>query len=305
MAKIAFMFPGQGSQKAGMGQDLARNSSAAKSIFQLADSIRPETSSQCFFAHKSFLQATENTQPCLFTVEMATAAALSESGITPDVVVGFSLGEMAALTFSEVFDIQTGFSLVCQRGLLMQKAADDSRSNMLAVINLVSSDVERLCKSFDGIYEANYNCPGQTVVACHQTVISAFSTAVREAGGRVVKLDVSGGFHSPYMTVAAHTFATILESVSFGEPIIPVYANSTGSLYKCNIRETLSSQMCLPVLWENCIRNILNDGVDTFIEVGPGRVLSQLVTRINKFARCFSVETYEDIIQTVQKVKNK
>ena len=165
MGKIAFLFAGQGAQYSGMGKSLTEISPKAKALFELVDSIRPETSQQCFEGDTAELTQTKNTQPCVFTVDLASAYALEEAGVHADAAAGFSLGEMAALTFAGSFSENEGFSLVCRRGELMQEAAEKYPSAMAAVLKLSDKAVEELCANFPDVYPVNYNCPGQLVVA--------------------------------------------------------------------------------------------------------------------------------------------
>ena len=202
MGRIAFVFPGQGAQYSGMGKELAELSPAAAGVFRMADAIRPGTSDQCFGGSEELLRETKITQPCMFTVELAAAAALSEAGVNADMVAGFSLGELAALTYAKVVDESTTFSLVCRRGELMQEAAQQVSASMAAVVRLDNKTIESICGQFEGVYPVNYNCPGQVTVAGLSEKMAEFSAAVKAAGGRAIPLKVSGGFHSPFMAKA-------------------------------------------------------------------------------------------------------
>ncbi|MGN0969099.1 MAG: ACP S-malonyltransferase, partial [Oscillospiraceae bacterium] len=198
MGKIAFVFAGQGAQFAGMGRDLYERSAAARQVFDRVDAIRPDTSAQCFEGTDAELKETKNTQPCMFAVEMAAAAALTDAGIRADMTAGFSLGELAALTYSGAADLETGFKLVWRRGEWMQKASEQEPTAMAAVLKLTNEQVEELCSQFKQVYPVNYNCPGQVSVSGAEAEMPAFSAAVKAAGGRAVPLKVRGAFHSPF-----------------------------------------------------------------------------------------------------------
>lgn len=302
MGKIAFVFPGQGAQHPGMGRELAQISPAAAEVFRTADAIRPGTSEMCFSGTPEELQITKNTQPCLFAVETAAAAALNEKGIYPDMVAGFSLGELTALSYAKVVDLATSFELVCRRGELMQAEAEAVDAAMAAVVRLDNAAVEEICAKFDGVYPVNYNCPGQVTVAGLKTQMGAFSAAVKAAGGRAIPLKVGGGFHSPFMALAAVQFGKALEDVDFAEPAIPLYANRTGLPYGEDPRQLLSNQICSPVLWEDIVRNMIAEGVDTFIEAGPGNALCGLIGKIDNTVRTFAVADRESLERCIQEV---
>ena len=303
MGKVALIFPGQGAQHPGMGRSLCDVSPAAAEIFALADSIRPGTSRQCFEGGDEELKQTAITQPCLWTVEMAAAAALAEAGIHADLCAGFSLGELAALSFARVVDISTCFDLVYHRGQLMEDAPEAVDTAMAAVVKLDNHTVESICARFDQVYPVNYNCPGQITVAGLKNSMAAFSAAIRQAGGRALPLKVSGGFHSPFMAGAAESFAAHLEHVEFRDPVIPVYANKTGLPYGHDMKQTLASQICSPVRWEDTIRNMIDTGVDTFIEVGPGNALQGFIARIDNTVRTFGVSDAETLKKTIEEVR--
>ena len=302
MGKVAFVFPGQGAQHSGMGKSLYEISPAAAEIFRMADAIRPGTSLQCFEGTEEELKQTAITQPCLWTVEVAAAAALTEASIHADVCAGFSLGELAALSFAHVVDLSTCFDLVCHRGQLMQKAAEAADTSMAAVVKLDNATVESICARFYGVYPVNYNCPGQVTVTGLRSNMADFSAAVREAKGRALPMKVNGGFHSPFMAGAAEAFASYLKSVEFQIPTISVYANKTSFPYTGDMKQTLASQICSPVLWEDSIRNMIDAGVDTFIEVGPGNVLQGFIARIDKNVRTFGVSDAESLKKTIKEV---
>ena len=302
MGKIAFVFPGQGAQYPGMGKDLAKISKGAAEVFAMADSIRPGTSRQCFEGSEEELKETKITQPCLFAVELAAAKALKERGIYADMVAGFSLGELAAVSYSQIVDESTSFELVCRRGELMQEAAQKIHTAMAAVVKLSAEEVEKICDLFDGVYPVNYNCPGQVTVACMADKLPELSAAVKAAGGRALPLKVSGGFHSHFMVQAAEEFAQLLEDTDFSQPVIPVYSNVTGAPYGTQIRDLLAKQISSPVRWEQIIRYMIASGADTFVEVGPGSVLSGFIKKIDQNVRTFQVCDRESLDHCVREV---
>ncbi|MCF0123437.1 MAG: ACP S-malonyltransferase [Ruminiclostridium sp.] len=302
MGKIAFVFAGQGAQCPGMGRALAEEVPAARTVFDRVDSIRPGTSAQCFGGTEEELKNTANTQPCLFAVELAAAAALEERGIRADMAAGFSLGELAALTYSRAADLETGFHLVCRRGELMAGDARDNPSAMAAVLKLTDRQVEEVCGGFSEAWPVNYNCPGQVTVACRKETLKPLSAAVKEAGGRALPLRVQGGFHSPFMARAAHAFAEVLAEALLTDPEIPLYSNCTGAPYAGDIRALLARQIESPVRWEAIVRNMIAEGADTFIELGPGRTLCGLIEKIDQSVRVFSMESPEDLNKIVEEV---
>lgn len=303
MGKIAFVFPGQGAQYTGMGRELAEISPAAAEIFRMADVLRPGTSQQCFEGSEELLKQTKITQPCMVAVELAAAAALTEAGICADMAAGFSLGELAALSYAKYVDESTSFELVCRRGELMQEAAGKTDASMAAVLRLDNKTVETICAQFEGVYPVNYNCPGQITVAALSDRMPLFCAAVRAEGGRVIPLKVGGGFHSPFMAEAAELFGKELEDVMIRSGDVTLYSNCTGLPYDEDVKTLLAKQICSPVRWEAIIRHMIASGADTFVEAGPGNVLSGLISKIDKNVRTFSVCDKESLMKCIGEVK--
>lgn len=279
------MFPGQGSQRPGMGRALYETSAAARAVFDMAEDIRPGTIAQCFDGGMDELTLTDNAQPCLYCADLAYAAAIGESGTTPDALAGFSLGELAALAFSGAVSYSDGFKLVCARGELMRAAADSRAAAMVAILRLGDGDVAKLCGEFDDVYAVNFNCPGQVVVAGGEASLEAFKARVKDSGGRAMPLATGGGFHSPFMAGASEAFKDVLRTYSISEPSVPVYANATALPYAADASDTLARQIQSPVLWHRTVENMLQAGIVTFIEAGPGKTLSGLISRISQRAR--------------------
>ncbi|TQI67732.1 ACP S-malonyltransferase [Clostridium sp. KNHs216] len=294
MGKIAFVFSGQGTQYSGMGKDLCENSPAAKEVFDRADALRPGTSAQCFGGTQEELNQTINTQPCVFCVDLAAAQCLKAEGVTPDAVAGFSLGEVAALTFAGAFGPDEGIRLVCRRAAFMQDAAEKNPSGMAAVLKLPVETVRELCGRYENAYPVNYNCKGQTVAAVSKSAMDAFCADVQKAGGRAVPLAVSGGFHSPFMDEAAKKLLLELGTVEMKTPSLPVYSNVDAKPYGENGKVTLSEQINHPVYWQKSVENMIADGIDTFVEVGPGKTLCGLIKKISSQVRILNVENFAD-----------
>ena len=281
MGRIAFVFSGQGDQHPGMGKELAEQFSAAAKVYALCDQIRPGTSKQCFEGTTEELKETKNTQPCLFAMELAAAEVLLDQGIRPDALAGFSLGEVSASTAAGMFDLETGFRLVCKRGELMQAEAERFDASMVAVVRLTAQQVCALANQFSDVYPVNFNCPGQVTVSGLKTQMPAFCAAVKAAGGRALPLNVAGGFHSPFMQKAADAFAEELGNAAFQDAHMTLYSNVTGQPYDDDAVQLLSKQIANPVQWENTIRNMIHSGIDTFIEIGPGRTLTNMIRKID------------------------
>ncbi len=299
MGRIAFVFSGQGDQFPGMGRELYEQFPAAKEIFDLCDTLRPSTSVQCFGGTEEELKETKNTQPCLFAMELSAASALTAHGIVPEAVAGFSLGEVVAATYAGMFDTKTGFKLVCKRGELMQAAADARDTAMVAVVKLDAAKVRELCSAYPDVYPVNFNCPGQVSVAGASAQIPAFSADVKAAGGRALPIKVKGGFHSPFMNDAARAFKDELAQADFHTPRTILYSNKTALPYADAYADTLAEQICHPVLWEELIRNMIAAGIDTFVEIGPGKTLKNMIGKIDATVKCYTVSDLPAILEEV------
>ena len=286
-----------------MGKELADTSNAAAKIFEKADEVRPGTSKQCFEGTMEELSETKNTQPCVCTVDVAAAAALTEVGIKADMVAGYSLGELAALIYGESLSFEDGLRLVNERGRIMQDASNKCESGMMAILKLSDEVVEKLCSKYTQVYPVNFNCNGQVTVAGDNEQLMDFKEDVKEAGGLIRILEVSGGFHSPFMAEAAEQFAEVLEEVDFKAPQMKVYSNYTAQPYGDNYKELLKMQISNPIRWKNLIEDMIRQGVDTFIEIGPGTALTKMITRISKKVRMFNVNNAESFEQTLRGVK--
>ena len=305
MGKIAFVFPGQGAQYTGMGKDIFDNNKVAKNVFNKIDEIRAGTSKQCFEADISELSITENTQPCIFAVEMALACALKAEGIEPDTLAGFSLGEVTALTFSNVFSFEDGIKFICKRAEYMGEDTKKVETGMVAALKLDDKTVEEIASQFKAVYPVNYNSPGQLVIAGDKSELEAFSKAISEKGGKIIPLKVSGGFHSPFMNEASNKILDELSKIKFNLPRVPVYSNYTAKVYSSDVKTLLSNQVNKPVLWVDIVKNMIRDGVDTFIEVGPGKVLSGLIKKINSDVTIYNVENSETLENVVTALKKE
>lgn len=295
MGKVALVFSGQGAQYTGMGKEICENSKAAKAVFDMADSLREGTSAQCFTADAKELSVTVNTQPCVFTVDLAVARAVAEKGIKIDCVSGFSLGEIAALAFSGMLSDEEAFKLVCKRGELMDKAAKANPGAMLAVMKLSAEEIEKICSEFEDTYPVNYNSPAQTVVATKEDNVDKLIEAFSNVKGRAKRLAVSGAFHSPFMSEAAEGLMEYMSNVDFNAPEIPVYSNYTAKPYEGDFKALVKAQVENPVRWQTIVENMAEDGVDTIIEVGVGKTLTGLVKRINGDIKAVKVENLSDL----------
>ncbi len=292
MGKIAFVFSGQGDQYPGMGKELADAYPVAARVYELCDGLRPGTSAQCFECTEDELKETKNTQPCLFAMELAAASVLMDRGICPDATAGFSLGEVVAATVSGIFDIETGFRLVCKRGELMQREAEKFDTSMAAVVKLTPEQVQDICGRYPDVYPVNFNCPGQITVSGLSSQMADFFADVKAAGGRAIPLKVKGAFHSPFMKEAAEAFAGELALAEIGERTATLYSNMTAEPYTEDVAGLMSKQICSPVRWEKIIRNMIDDGIDTFVEIGPGKTLTNMIKKISVDVKAVSVTEY-------------
>ena len=305
MKKIAFLFAGQGAQAVGMGRDLAESLPVVRSVFDMGDRIRPGISDLCFAGDPEELKQTENTQPCLYLTDYAIAQALVTAGVVPAAAAGFSLGEIPALAFAGVMTDAAGFRFVSLRGKAMAEASEKHPGGMAAALKLTPDAVERIATEFSEVWPVNYNCPGQVSCAGDAGQIDAFCEKIKAAGGRGVKLPVSGAFHTPYMKDVAPVLREALEKLPLQAPQLPVYANRTSELYPADregIITLLSEQVMNPVRWEDTLRRMAQDGIDTFVEVGAGATLTGFVRRTLPEATALTVNdfaSYEAVLKVL------
>lgn len=295
MSKIAFVFAGQGAQHPGMGRSIYEASASAREVMDRAEAIRPGTLSMCFSGGAQELAQTVNTQPCVFLVDVACALAVVEAGFEASMCAGFSLGELAALCFGGVLDFESAFRLVIRRAELMQAAAQANPGRMAAILRLSAERVVELAARFERVYPVNFNCPGQTVVACSETDYGLFVEAVAAERGRAVPLDVSGAFHSPFMASASDGLRAALAGVELSPPSIPVYANLTAMPYDGDLAGTLANQVKSPVLWERTVLNMRAAGAQAFVELGAGTTLSGLIRKTLGDAAVYSVQDMDGL----------
>lgn len=296
MGKIAVVFSGQGAQYTGMGSKLYVSSKAARAIFDKAERLRPGTIDTCFNGDAATLADTANTQPCIFTANLAAFFALTEQGITPDGFAGFSLGEMSAVVACGALGFEDGFKAIMRRAEVMDNCAKQNPGAMAAVIKLSPTDVESLCVQA-GVFAANYNSPQQTVVSGAKDKMERFKDLIKEKGGRAIPLPVSGAFHSPFMAKAAAEFKQYLtqNSAAFKNGHMQLYSNLTALPYGGDFAGLLSGQIDHPVRWNALIENMIASGYDTFIEAGVGSTLCGLISKINAGIKTFKAESADDI----------
>ena len=292
--KIAFCFPGQGALEAGMGRDVAEASPEAREVFEIgSEASGLDLQRLCFDTPLEEMVETELQQPALVATSLAFLAALRKRGIKPDFVVGHSVGEFAALAATGAMSVRETIALVRERGLAMAEAAKERPGSMAAILGLEDEAVERLCRKILGVWPANYNCPGQVVVSGENGAVEECCALAEEEGARrAVKLRVSGAFHSPLVARAADRLRPAVEKVRFTEPAAPFMSTVTARLESAHrMGPLLVDQLTAPVRFTQAATELVRGGTRTFVEIGPGNVLSGLVKRIDRSVKAISVNS--------------
>jgi len=293
---VAFCFPGQGSLEVGMGREIANAVPEAMDVFERGSvAAGLDLQRLCFEASEEELVETEVQQPALVATSLAVLAALRERGVEADFVIGHSVGEFAALAAAEAMTLEEAMALVRERGLAMADAAARNPGSMAAILGLADEVVEALCRRILGVWPANYNCPGQIVVSGENLAVDeCIERAQSEGGRRAVKLKVSGAFHSPLVARAADRLRPAIEKVRFQEPAFPFMSTVTARVESAQrMGPLLVDQLTAPVRFTQSATELMRDGVRTFVEVGPGNVLSGLVKRIDRSVKAVSVNSIE------------
>jgi [acyl-carrier-protein] S-malonyltransferase len=309
MSKLAFLFPGQASQYAGMGRDLAENFPESRAVFDEADALLDfSVSKLCFEGPEEALKLTENTQPAILAVSVAALRAIEERGIKPDFAAGHSLGEYSALVAAGSLEFSSAIKLGRKRGRYMQEAVPAGEGAMAAIMGLAPAEVAEICKKAaesEVVAPANLNSPEQTVISGHAGAVKrAVEIASQSGAKRAVMLSVSAPFHCALMQPAAQRFEPDLRAAAFGPLRFPVVTNADAEAISSGeeAREALIRQITLPVRWLDSMRELIDRGVTAFVEVGPGKVLAGLLRQIDRSVRCLNVEDAATLQATLDKI---
>lgn len=300
----AFIFPGQGAQTAGMGKDFYENYEVSKEVFDKASELLNLDMKALCFEENEKLDITEYTQAALLTTSVAMLGVLEEKGIKPDVCAGLSLGEYCALVAGKIMTFEDAIKTVRQRGILMQEAVPAGVGAMCAIIGLDNSTIKEICDSMEGVFVANYNCPGQTVISGKKEAVEAAAEKLKEAGAkRCMMLNVSGPFHSPLLLGAGEKLYEVLKDVELKEKFdIPYITNVTAEYVTDtkHIKELLRDQVSSSVMWQQSMEKMIENGVDTFVEIGPGKTLAGFMKRIKKDVRMINISAADDIEKAIE-----
>ncbi len=310
MSTIAFIYPGQGAQKCGMGQDFYENSASAKAVYDMAaevlkDNMDIDMKDLCFHENDK-LDLTEYTQAALVTTCLAMTKVVEEAGIHPDVTAGLSLGEYCAIAAAGGMKDEDAIRLVRKRGLLMQNTVPAGEGAMCAIMGMTGEEIEKVTDTMEGVSIANYNCPGQIVITGETKAVEAAAEKLKEAGAkRTVMLNVSGPFHSPMLGKAGEELAEVLQGVELSPLKVPYVTNVTAQEVTdiSQTKELLARQVSSSVRWQQSMENLIAAGVDTFVEIGPGRTLAGFMRKISRDVTVYNVGTWADVEKVAESLK--
>lgn len=306
MSKIAFLYPGQGAQVAGMGKDFYEKSPLAKEVFDKSCEILGQDMKHICFEENELLDRTDYTQAALVTTCMAMTKEIMARGLTPDMTAGLSLGEYCAITTAGGMELEDAIKMVWLRGNLMHNAVPEGKGGMAAVLGLSGEAVNEAIAYMEGVYVANYNCPGQIVITGEAAAVAEAGTALKEAGARrVLPLKVSGPFHSPMMRPAGEELAKVFAGVSMNPLKIPYVANINAEVITdCGkIEGLLVEQVSGSVRWQQSVETMIREGVDTFVEIGPGKTLTGFLRKIDKNVKAYHIGSWEEAVQVCEELK--
>ena len=305
MSKIAFLFPGQGAQKAGMGQDFYEKYPSARQVFDQASQWLSLDMKALCFEKNDRLNLTEYTQAALVTTCLAMEKVVEECGLHPDITAGLSLGEYCAIAVSGGMSMKDAIVTVRKRGILMEQAVPAGQGSMAAVMGMETEKIEEVLADIADVSIANYNCPGQIVITGLSEAVSEASEKLKAAGGRrVITLNVSGPFHSAMLATAGKELGKVLDDITLHELQIPYVTNVTAEYveHSSETKALLEKQISSSVRWQQSVENMIRQGVDTFVEIGPGRTLAGFMRKIDRNVKVYNIQTVEDAEKVCQEL---